>query len=67
MTETRPFWTGNPECYECHKEYEPLTGDGDGLCGPCYRGDAEDEDAAEDAAREEMHELVEWQRSLKGW
>ena len=29
-------WTGYPECYECHREYEPLTGDGDGLCSECY-------------------------------
>jgi len=29
-------WTGNPECYQCHREYEPLTGDGDGLCFDCY-------------------------------
>jgi hypothetical protein len=30
--------TGFPECYECHHEYEPLTGDGDGLCHKCYYG-----------------------------
>ena len=29
-------WSGFPECYNCHKEYEPLTGDGDGLCFACY-------------------------------
>jgi len=31
-------WTGFPECYNCHQEYEPLTGDGDGLCHKCYYG-----------------------------
>jgi len=30
--------TGFPTCYNCEQEYEPLTGDGDGLCGPCYEG-----------------------------
>jgi hypothetical protein len=32
----RPQWTGDPECYECGNQYEPLSGDGDGLCWHCY-------------------------------
>jgi hypothetical protein len=52
---------GWPTCWICHKEYEPLTGDGDGACHACYYGikeDAEEKTPKPSAKLEEISSKV---------